>query len=138
DAERGERDERLADAGGRVEQPLELGAARSLDMEGERDAGFLDRAPEGLPHRVAVGRGADVVREGVDLDGSRTVVEDATELGEPVLDPAVDRDERHADQPPTARALELEEPIIVALDAVGAQLRILETARSAAVEDVGP
>src|SRR5262249_15388963 len=41
DAERGERDERLADARGRVEEALELRATRSLDVEGERDAGLL-------------------------------------------------------------------------------------------------
>src|SRR5581483_542845 len=46
DAERRERDERLADAGGRVVEALELHAARPLDVEGERDARRLDLRPE--------------------------------------------------------------------------------------------
>src|SRR5262249_31168348 len=61
DAHGGERDERLAHAGDGIEQARDLHAARALDVKRERDAGRLDLAPQGLPHRVAVVRCLDVV-----------------------------------------------------------------------------
>src|SRR5262249_5999031 len=70
DPHRGERDERLLHARRRVVEALHGDTAGSLDVERERDRGLLERAPERLPHRVAVVRGADVVGEGVDLDGA--------------------------------------------------------------------
>src|SRR5207237_7347404 len=94
DAHRGERDERLAHAGRRVEEALELHAARSLDVERERNAGLLDCAPERLPRWIAVVRGADVVREGVDLRGARALRGDATQLRDRLVDRAVDGEDR--------------------------------------------
>src|SRR5439155_18169461 len=53
-AERRERDERLAHAGGGVEEPLEVHAARALDVKGEWDLRRRDLAPQPLPHGVAL------------------------------------------------------------------------------------
>src|SRR5437667_5648745 len=60
------------------------------------------------------------------------------ELGARLHDAAVDRQDGDADEAPAARALQLEQPVVVALGAERAQLRLVEPARPAAVEDVGP
>src|SRR5207249_738309 len=138
DPHRRERDERLAYARRRVEEARGLHAARPLDVEGERDGRFLERAPERLPDRIAVVRRADGVGEGVDLDAARALPGDAIELGERLIDAAIDGEDGDAHQPSVARLLQLEEPVVVPLRAVRAQLRLVEPARPAAVEDVGP
>src|SRR5438876_10483383 len=81
DAHGRERDEGLAHARRRIEETRRLHAPRPLDVEGERDRGRLERAPERLPRRVAVVRRADGVGEGVHLDAARPLLGDALELG---------------------------------------------------------
>src|SRR5439155_9991319 len=134
-AERRECDEGLADAGGGIEEPLEVHAARALDVEGERDAPRRDLGPEGLPHGVAVVGPALVVGEGLHLHAARAFREHPAKLGERFVE-RVDRDHRDAAQAPPARPLELEEPVVVACDAPAAQLGAVVPHRPAAVEHV--
>src|SRR5262245_14156260 len=134
DRHRGDGDERLLDPRRRVlEGRLDVGVARSDDVEADRQAGLLDHRPERLVGLVPERLTPALVRERVAMEAPQAELRDAGELLHGLVE-VDERDVREPDQPVRRRLRQLDHPVVVALDDVATERRVLGIARDRAAE----